>query len=166
MDILQLIEELEDEFGKGKNFLFSKKSLVNLERCGELIDELKTSLPTAIQEARYILSQKEKILTQAKQTAEKTIKDAELRAQQLVSEGQLVRKSEQEAEEIMQQANKRCAQLYSATRDNIDRMLKSVEDYLGQNLQIVRNNREQLNGAMGWGYLSLTSAVRRQLLPF
>ena len=60
MDILQLIEELEDEFGKGKNFLFSKKSLVNLERCGELIDELKNSLPTAIQEV-YSLAKRENL---------------------------------------------------------------------------------------------------------
>ena len=148
MDILQLIEELEEEFGKGKNFLFSKKSLVNLDRCGELIDELKNSLPPAIQEARYILSQKEKILTQARQTAEKTLREAEMKAQQLVSESQLVKQSQQQAEEIMNNANKRCGQLYNATKDNIDRMLKAVEDYLVQNLQVVRNNREQLNGGM------------------
>lgn len=148
MDILQIIEELQDEFGKGKNVLFSKKSLVDLDRCAELIDELKNSLPTAIQESRYILSQKDKILTQAKQTAEKTIKDAEMRAEQIVSESQLMKKSEQEAQEMMATANKRCSQLYTVTRDNIDRMLKAVEDYLVQNLQVVRNNREQLNNGL------------------
>ncbi len=148
MDILQLIEELEDEFSKGKNFLWSKKSLVNLERCAELIDELKRSLPTAIQESRYILSQKDKILSQAKEMSEKTIKEAELRAEQLVSESNLIKQSEEEAQEIVDNANKRCNQLYNVTRENIDKMLKAVEDYLLENLHVVRNNREELNGGL------------------
>lgn len=148
MDIIQLIEELEDEFSKGKNFLWSKKSLVNLERCAELIDELKRSLPTAIQEASYILSQKEKILTQAKETADRTIKEAEIKAEQLVGESDLVKKSEEEAEEIIENANKRCGQLFNVTKENIDKMLKAVEDYLLENLHIVKNNREELNNAI------------------
>ena len=148
MDIIQLIEELEQEFAQGKNFLWSKKSLVNLERCAELIDELKRSLPTALQEARYVLSQKEKILSQAKETAENTIKEAELRAEHLVSESDLIKKSEEEAVEIEENAMKRCNQLYNVTRENIDKMLKAVEDYLADNLNIVKANREQLNNAV------------------
>ena len=148
MDILQLIEELEDEFSKGKNFLWSKKSLVNLDRCAELIDELKRSLPSAIQESRYILTQKEKILSQAKEMGERTIKEAELRAEQLVSESSLIKKTEEEAQEMMDNANKKCSQLYNVTKENIDRLLKSVEDYLLENLHVVRNNREELNGGL------------------
>jgi len=148
MDIIQLIEELEDEFSKGKNFLWSKKSLVNLDRCAELIDELKMSLPTAIQEARYLLSQRDKILSQAQEMADKTMKEAELRAEQLVSESQLIKKSEDEADEIVENANKRCSQLYNVTKENIDKMLKAVEDYLLENIHIVRNNREELNGGL------------------
>ena len=105
MDIIQLIEELEDEFSQGKNFLFSKKSLVNLDRCAELIDELKRNLPTALQEARYVLSQKDKIIAQAEEMAEKTMKEAEMRAEQLVSESVLIKKSEEEAQEITENAN-------------------------------------------------------------
>ena len=138
-NIIQLIEELEDEFAKGKNFLWSRKSLVNLEKCGDLILELKRSLPTAIQEAGYILTQKDKILRQAKEMADNTLKEAEVRAEQLVSESALVKKSEAEAEEIMSNANKRASQLMNITKENIDRLLKAVEQYLLENLHIVRN---------------------------
>ena len=147
-NIIQLIEELEDEFAKGKNFLWSRKSLVNLEKCGDLILELKRSLPSAIQEASYILTQKEKILRQAKEIAEKTLKEAEMRAEQLVSESDLIKKSEEEAQEIIANANKRSSQLMNITKDNIDKLLMSVEQYLLENLHIVRNNREELNGGL------------------
>lgn len=148
MDIIQLIEELEEEFSQGKNFLWSKKSLVNLERCAELIEELKQNLPTAIQEASYVLTQKEKIIAQANEIADKTIKEAEYKAEQIVSESDLIKKSEDEAEEIINNANKRCNQLYNITKENIDKMLKAVEDYLVENLNIVRSNREELNNAI------------------
>ena len=148
MDINQLLEELELEFAQGKNVLWSKKSLVNLDRCVELIDELKRNLPSAIQEASYVLSQRDKILSQAKETANRTIKEAEMRAEQLISESELIKKSEEEAREIQENANKRCSQLYNVTKENIDKMLKSVEDYLLENLHIVRNNREELNGGL------------------
>ncbi|MBQ9790816.1 MAG: hypothetical protein IJW24_04425 [Clostridia bacterium] len=38
--------------------------------------------------------------------------------------------------------------MYAATKSNLDKMLKSVEDYLTQNLHVVRNNREELNGSL------------------
>ena len=143
-DITQLIEELETEFAKGKSFLWSKKSLVNMDRCEELIEELKNNLPSALQEASYILSQRDKIIAQAKDQAEKTLKEAELRAEQLISEESLVKKSEDEASSLMENAEKRVTQLYNVTKENIDKLLKSVEDYLIQNLHIVRDNREEL----------------------
>lgn len=144
-DVTQLIEELESEFAKGKNFLWSKKSFVNLDRCEALIEELKHSLPASMQEASYVLSQRDKIINQAKEQAEKTMKEAEERAEQLVSESTLIKKSEDEASELMESAEKRSNQLYNVTKGNIDKLLKSVEDYLLQNLHIVRSNREELN---------------------
>lgn len=147
-DITQLIDELESEFAKGKNFLWSKKSFVNLDKCEELIAELKNSLPTALQEASYVLSQRDKIISQAQEQAEKTLKEAEERAEQLVSESSLIKKSESEATELVETAEKRTTQLYNVTKDNIDKLLKSVEDYLLQNLHVVRSNREELNNAI------------------
>ena len=154
MDIIQLIEELEGEFSQGKNIFWSKKSLVNLERCAELIEELKQNLPTALQEASYVLSQKEKILSQANEIAEKTIKEAEVKAEQIVGESELIRKSEDEADEIVSSATKKCNHLYAVTKDNIDKMLKAVENYLAENLNIVRANREELNNIVNimWIY--------------
>ena len=52
------------------------------------------------------------------------------------------------AQEMMDNVNKKCSQLYNVTKENIDRLLKSVEDYLLENLHVVRNNREELNGGL------------------
>ena len=144
MDINQIIEELEAELAKSKNFLWGKKN----DRCMQLLDELKRNLPVALKEASYLLSQRDKILFQAQESAKKTLVEAEQRAEHIVSESELVRRAESEAEDIVETANRRTSQMYSATKSNLDKMLKSVEDYLTQNLHVVRNNREELNGTL------------------
>ena len=145
MDILQIIDEIDQEFVNSKNFLWSKKSLVNMDRLASLIAELKANLPDSIQEASYILSKKEQILNNANAEARKTIAEAEFRAEQLVSSSKIVKKSEEEAAEIIARTNKKCAELYSVTKENIDRMLASVENFIEQDLQMVRQNHADLD---------------------
>ncbi len=148
MDIVQIIDELEQEFIGSKNFLWSKKSLINMDKFASLLADLKANLPEAVQEASYVLSKKEQILNNAKAEARKTIAEAEFRAEQLVSSSEIFKKSEREAAELMESTNRKCAELYNVTKSNIDKMLKSVDSYLEQNLQIVRQNRSELEIAI------------------
>ena len=145
MDIVQIISELEQEFINSKNFLWSKKTLVNMDKCASLIAEIKANLPTAIQEATYVLSKKEQIMNNAQAEAKRTLAEAEFRAEQLVSNSEIFKKSEQAAQEMIDKANKKCAQLYAVTKENVDKMLRSVEMYLDQNLNVVRRNRDELD---------------------
>lgn len=148
MDIVQIIDELEHEFANSKNFLWSKKTLVNMDRCASLIAELKANLPAAIQEASYVLSKKEQILNNATAEAKHTVAEAEFRAEHLVSSSEIFKKSEQAANELMDKTNKKCEQLYLITKENIDKMLRSVEMYLDQNLAVVKRNRDELENAI------------------
>ena len=148
MDIVQIIDELEHEFANSKNFLWSKKTLVNMDRCASLIAELKANLPAAIQEASYVLSKKEQILNNAVAEAKHTIAEAEFRAENLVSSSEIYKKSEQAAAELVDRANRKCEQLYAVTKENVDKMLKSVEMYLDQNLAVVKRNRDELESAI------------------
>lgn len=146
MDIIQIIDEIEQEFVTSKNFLWSKKSLVNMDRLGSMIAELKANLPEAIQEASYVLSKKDQILNNAKAQARKTIAEAEFRAEQLVSSSEIFRKSEAESAELLEKTKARCKELQNVTKDNIDKMLSAVEINLQQNMQMVKKNRAELEG--------------------
>ena len=116
MDIVQIIDELEQEFIGSKNFLWSKKSLINMDKFASLLADLKANLPEAVQEASYVLSKKEQILNNAKAEARKTIAEAEFRAEQLVSSSEIFKKSEKEAAELMESTNRKCAELYNVTK--------------------------------------------------
>ena len=148
MDIIQIIDSLEKEFAHSKNFLWSKKTLVNMDRCASLIAEIKANLPHAMQEASYVLSKKEQIINNAQAEAKHILAEAEFRAEQLVSSSEIMKKSQRNADEIMQRTNKKCEQLYSVTKENVDKLLRSVEIYLEQNLAVVKRNRDELESAI------------------
>lgn len=145
MDIVQIINDLEQEFVRSKNFLWSKKTLVNMEKCAALIAELKANLPASIQEASYVLSKKDQILNNATSSAKKIIAEAEYRAEQLVSSSEIFKKTEEDAKELIRNAERKCDELFAVTRQNIDSLLQSVQGYLDQNVKLVKNNREELN---------------------
>ena len=148
MDINQIIDALEREFANSKNFLWSKKTLVNMDKCASLIAEIRANLPQAIQEASYVLSKKEQILTNAQAEAKHIVAEAEYRAEQLVNSSEIKKRSEKVSEEMLQKATKKCDQLFLVTKENVDKLLKSVELYLDQNLDVVRRNRDELDTAI------------------
>ena len=148
MDINQIIDALEREFANSKNFLWSKKTLVNMDKCASLIAEIRANLPQAIQEASYVLSKKEQILNNAQAEAKHIVAEAEYRAEQLVSSSEIKKRSEKIADETVQRATRKCDQLFSITKENVDKLLKSVELYLDQNLDVVKRNRDELDMAI------------------
>ena len=148
MDINQIIDALEREFANSKNFLWSKKTLVNMDKCASLIAEIRANLPQAIQEASYILSKKDQLLNNAQAEAKHIIAEAEYRAEQLVSSSEIKKRSEKIADETIQRASRKCDQLFAVTKENVDKLLKSVELYLDQNLDVVRRNRDELDTAL------------------
>ena len=144
MDITEVIDELEREFVNSKNFLWSKKTLVNMEKCATLISELKAKLPAAIQEANYIISKRDQIMNNANAQAKQITAEAEFRAQQMVSSSEIYKRSERESREVIKHAKAKCNELYGITRDNIDKLLMEVEKSLNQDLSMVKINRQEL----------------------
>ena len=148
MDIIQIIDDLEQEFVNSKNFLWSKKTLVNMDKCASLIAELKASLPTAIQEARYVLSKKDELLSEAHKESEYILSETKKQVEHMITSSEIAKQSEKYADELVDRANRKCEQLFLVTKENIDKMLKSVETYLDQNLEVVKHNRDELENAI------------------
>ena len=146
MELNSILEELKEELISQKGFLWSKKNKDSITKCLSLVDDVQMNLPSALQEATYIITQKQKILAAAQDAANKIVAEATQKAQELTAENAITKQAHIEAEAMVGNANKRCNQLYSSTRDNIDKMLKAIEDYLTDNLHVVRNNREELAG--------------------
>ena len=148
MDIYGKIELLEKELEGATGLVFSKKSAVDVAKCEDLLADIKRELPKAVQEASYIISQKENIIKNAQIQAELIERDAKIRAESLLDESAIIAKSQEIADKIIKDADVKSAAMVEGAQKKIDLMLRNIEEYLMDSLRIIRNNREDLAGEM------------------
>jgi len=145
MEIMQILGELEAEL-TGKKGMFSKK--IDVGRCTELMYALKGEVPAGIRESEYVLKNRQKILDNADSVAQNTIREAEERASHIVENSELVKRAEVEAKKIIELAYMQCDTLVERTKAHLDEMFKDIEQFLLSTLAMIRNNREELRGAV------------------
>ncbi len=145
MDILKLLDEMENELTDKKG-LFSKK--VDIGRCVDILYEMKRVFPESIREADYIVANKNKILENADNVAKNTIREAEERAEHIIDNSELIKRAEIEAKNIVDMGYMQCDTLVDRTKSHLDSMFKDIEQFLLSTLTMIRNNREELRGAM------------------
>lgn len=144
--IRQLLDELESELGERKGGLFSKK--VDISKCASLTRKIRSALPDAMQEADYVVENRQKILENADSVAKNTIREAEERAEHIIDNSELIKRAELEAKQLMETTYMQCDALVDKTKAHLDGMFREVEQFLQQSLAMIRNNREELRGAM------------------
>lgn len=141
MDAIEIVEELNEELN-GKKGLFAKKP--DLNRLAELVAELNTTLPDELREAQAINNQRKSILENADTVAKNTIRTAEEKSRQIVSQSVMIREAEDERNKIIENGYAQCDALIARTKAHLDDMFREIEEFLLSNVNMVRKNREEL----------------------
>jgi F0F1-type ATP synthase membrane subunit b/b' len=143
---MRIIDELEAELGERRGGLFSKK--IDIGKCVQLTKAIRGAMPDAVREAEYVVENKQKILENADSVAKNTIREAEERAEHIIDNSELIKRAELEAKQLMETAYMQCDALVDKTKAHLDIMFRDVEQFLQSSLAMIRNNREELRGAM------------------
>ena len=163
--ICNLMTELEDVLDKGFS-PFGYYSVVKKDTVNNLLDKLYAALPDEIKEARALLRRKDELQYEAQQKAEKIVADAKMEADRLLSESDLLRAVQREAEKIKEQVINECEEIKRKAADDAENirlqaldeanrikdgasvyaeeLLASLEQNLGQMQEIVKNGQVQL----------------------
>ncbi|MBM3712932.1 MAG: ATPase, partial [Actinobacteria bacterium] len=92
MDALELIDKMEELISKSRKIPFSSNFIINENEIYEILDELKSVIPEEFKQARWIVKERENMLEEAKRQAVKIIKDAEEKAENMLSENEIMKK--------------------------------------------------------------------------
>ena len=163
--IYGLMNELEEALDKGLPLLGSF-SIVRKDTVTNILDKLYAALPDEIKEARALLRRKDELQYEAQQRAEKVIADAQAEANRLLSESDLLRAVQREAEKIKEQVITDCEDIKRKALDEAEgvrnqaideatrikdgatvyaeQVLTSIEQHLGQLQEVVKNGQVQL----------------------
>jgi cell division septum initiation protein DivIVA len=104
MDILQLIDRLEELFNAAKAVPFTHNVVVDEDRMLELIDQMRIAIPEEVKKAQQVMAQRDRVMAQAQEEANRTLQLSRDKAEQLVERDMIVQEAQRRAEQILSQA--------------------------------------------------------------
>jgi cell division septum initiation protein DivIVA len=153
MDIVTRLQQIQELVEQARSMPLSSSAMVNREELLELIETTRTNLPEEIKQARWVVKDREELLSKARRDGEAIIDEAMAEQGRLVSQQEVVRAAHAEAERIVAEAREQARQLRLEAEDYIDRKLAGYEAILEQaaedlerSLGQIRRGREKLRG--------------------
>ena len=146
MDVLVLIDKLDDIIHNARSVPLTDSVMIDREEMYDILDQMRSTIPEEIKQARWIVKERQEMLAEAKQEAERIFTEAQERADRLASETEVVRLAERNAQQTMEDARERERETRLGAEDYADEVLGNLEINLDKFIGAVRRGRERLQG--------------------
>lgn len=143
-ELEQIVTEAKSPFTGG-----ATKKIVDSNDIYEIVDEIRRIWPEDFAAARRIIREEADILERAQQQADAIIADAQQQAMILAGDQEIVRLSQQQAEQIRDQANQYERDTRYNAEEYADTVLAHLEDNLKSLTDTVTRVRQTLNENAG-----------------
>ena len=144
MDILHLVDRLEELFNESRPIWLTHSVIVDEDRMLDIIDQMRVAIPEEIKKAQQIISQRDRILAQAKEEANRTISLAREKAEKQLEDNEIVQSAKIRSDEIVTQAHKEAAAAQREADKYILETLTNLEIHMDRLLSQVRNGIKTL----------------------
>jgi cell division septum initiation protein DivIVA len=127
MDLAARLERLDELLREAKSMPLSSSVLVNRDEILELIAEMKEGLPEEIKRARWIVRDREELLTKARQDGEQIVEQAHEEQLRMARKEEIVARATTEADRVVAEAEERARVMRSEAEDYVDGKLAQFE---------------------------------------
>src|SRR6266508_1715913 len=131
MDVLVLIDKLDD--------------LVHNAKAVPLTDQVRTTIPEEIKQARWIVKERQEMLAEAKREQDRLLQEAREQAVREASQTEIVKLAERQAQEIIDESRRQARETRLEMEDWADGILATLEVNLDKFLSAVKRGRERLH---------------------
>jgi len=144
MDILHLVDRLEELLNQSRPLWFTHNVIVDEDRMLDIIDQMRVAIPDEVKKAQQLLSQRDRILAQAQEEANRTLSIAREKSDQLVERDAIVQAAQARADQILNQVHVEGEQTRKDTDEYVVDSLTNLEFELERLLNQVRNGIHSL----------------------
>ena len=134
MDILQLIDRLEELFNESKNIPLTRNVMVDEDRMLDIIDQMRIAIPEEVKKAQQLLGQRDRVLAQAQEEANRTLELSRQKADQMVTKDM-----------VAQEASRRAEQIIAQARSEAENIRADADDYAVDSLEQLRDELERIS---------------------
>ncbi len=121
--------------------------MLNEDEMMELIDQIRFNLPDEIKQANWTVSEQQRIVTEAHAEAARIMSRANERAEETVSEHEILRRAERHASQLVKDSQSKSDQIIREAEAYALEQLKQLEAHLGRTLATVRRGVEALQSS-------------------
>ena len=139
MDILHLVDRLEELFNQSRPIPLTRNVIIDEDRFLEIIDQMRISIPEEIKKAQQLLAQRDRILAQSQEEANRTIQLAKQKAEEAAGRDAIVVAAQNRAEQIITQARTDTEGVKDDADDYVLEALGGIEGELTRLLNQTRN---------------------------
>jgi len=140
MDILQLIDRLEELFNESKAIPLTRNVMVDEDRMLDIIDQMRIAIPEEVKKAQQLLGQRDRVLAQAQEEANRTLEIARQKSDQLVGK-----------DTVMQEAQRRADQILVQARAEAEGIRADADDYVIDSLTQLQAELERITNQVNNG---------------
>jgi hypothetical protein len=139
MDILHLIDRLEEILNESRPIPLTHTVLVDEDKVLDLIDQMRVAIPEEVKKAQQVLAQRDRILAQAQEEANRTLGLARERSEQMVEREAIVQAAQARAVDVGSQEVARIQQIQQEADNYVLETLTRLEMELDRMITQVRN---------------------------
>lgn len=144
MDIQNLVDRLEQVLNDSSRIPLSANLIVNEDKIFTIVDQMRVTVPEEIKRAGRIEGEKERILAQAHEEAERIRSLARQEASELVNREVITGAAQERADHILGQARREEIAIRQEADAYVMDVLANLEEDLLRSLAVVRNGLHKL----------------------
>ncbi len=144
MDIQHLVDRLEEALNDSTHVPFSAYLLVSEDRIYGIVDQLRVAIPEEVKRANRVEAEKDRILAQAHEEAERIRDLARQEAAELVKRDPIMTSAQQRAENILERSRRDADVLRHEADSYVIEVLTRLEEDLLRSLAVVRNGMRKV----------------------
>jgi cell division septum initiation protein DivIVA len=141
MDILYLVDRLENLIASSRKMPLMNQLLLKESDILMIIEQMRTSIPEEVKQARRIIQEKERILAQAQSDAANLLARAREETERVMKREGLLHVAEERSQELVQQAAIRAQEVVQRAEERAEQLEADADGYVTETL---RNLREHL----------------------
>lgn len=145
IEIQLLIDRLEALLVESHSVPFTSSVLIDRDRCFDLINQMRVSIPEEIKKGRRVQQERERVIAQAKEEAERIVDLARRRAAEMFTDREVVSQAGRGAEGTVDRARSHALEVKSGADDYAMSVLRELEEHLADQLTTIRNGISALD---------------------
>ena len=148
MDILHLVDRLEELFNNSKPIPLTHNVMVDENAFMDIIDQMRISIPDDIKKAQQIMAQKDRILAQAQEEANRTVTIAREKSEKMVEKSDVYQAAQAKIDLLAEEARKNASQVQADADHYVVETLQKLQSELDKVSNQVQNGIKVLQAEL------------------